>query len=145
MRYSDMNSLYQLVYSSTRSPECSESSIDDILASCKKNNPETGITGILIHSKNRFVQYLEGNLELHTLYHKIKEDRRHYDVMLLIYRPIRERVFPNWHMGFKDVDNIHFETRLDQEDKQIFEGMLKGEIPETDSGIAVLKRFLRND
>ncbi|MFK7797596.1 MAG: BLUF domain-containing protein [Aureispira sp.] len=47
-----------LIYSSHRKANCTEEEIDHILQTCKKNNPEKNLTGILLHSKNYFLQYV---------------------------------------------------------------------------------------
>lgn len=76
-----MRDLYRLVYTSFRKPSCDEKAIQDILQACKRNNPGRGVTGILLHSKNRFIQYMEGEKEhVEALYNLIKDDPRHTSV-----------------------------------------------------------------
>ena len=53
--------LYQLVYTSARNAKCDENEITSIVAACQRNNPGKDITGVLLYSDNRFLQYLEGN------------------------------------------------------------------------------------
>ncbi len=60
-------SLYQLVYTSVRKPGCDDYEIKKILESCKRNNPSKDITGVLLHSENHFIQYLEGSKDIINL------------------------------------------------------------------------------
>ncbi|TRX51871.1 BLUF domain-containing protein [Fulvivirga sp. M361] len=136
-----MGKLYHLVYSSKRAPHCSDEEIKKILASCKKNNPLENVTGILIHSDNRFIQYIEGDKNILKLYDKIKEDDRHYNVRLLGYRTIKNRIFPSWQMGFKNIEKLGFNTDISKEDIVIFNNMINGDTPEQNIGISLLKRF----
>ena len=52
--------LHRLIYTSVRKAECDDQEISNILASAEKNNVHADITGILLHSKDRFLQYIEG-------------------------------------------------------------------------------------
>ena len=56
-----MSDLYRLVYTSFRKPKCDDGEIKNILDACKRNNPRRNITGILMHSDSRFIQYIEGS------------------------------------------------------------------------------------
>jgi len=99
-----MSNLHRLIYTSFRKPECTDKEIENILAACKRNNPGHNITGVLIHSKKRFIQYLEGDGALiESLFEKIKLDPRHAAATLRNYEPISERIFPSWNMGYKDL------------------------------------------
>ena len=94
------------MYSSKRAKNCNKQEIERILKSSETNNPDLGITGILLHSKTEFFQYLEGDIEdLFNLYAKIKEDPRHNHVSFLGAGILRNRLFPIWNMGFKNIKN----------------------------------------
>ncbi|MCU0390557.1 MAG: BLUF domain-containing protein, partial [Thermoflexibacter sp.] len=54
--------LIHLVYVSYKSESCTETEIENILNICHKNNPLVGITGILLYSEKKFLQYI-GNTE----------------------------------------------------------------------------------
>src|SRR5690606_26764232 len=122
-------SLYQLVYTSTRTEKCNDEEIQNILASCKRNNPGQNITGVLLHSDDRFIQYLEGSKDIIKLYDLIKEDARHKSVVLLSYGQLKSRVFPSWHMGYKNVKktDIDFLTEANPNDKSVFNSIVRGE------------------
>ncbi|MBL6448167.1 BLUF domain-containing protein [Fulvivirga sp. 29W222] len=139
--------LFRLIYSSLRKENCDASEIDNILNACKKNNPGKDITGILLHSDKKFIQYLEGDSkEILGLYDHIKKDDRHKSVVMLSYGPIKQRNFPSWHMGYKNIslDKLAFQTSIDPADKEVFISMIEGKKQDDDRGIAVLKKFFES-
>jgi hypothetical protein len=140
-----MMNLYQLVYTSTRKSNCDEREIQKILDSCKRNNPSKDITGVLLHSDKHFIQYLEGSKEIIKLYDLIKEDPRHSRAVLLSYGPLKERIFPAWHMGYKNIpkDQINFLTEGNAADKKAFESIIKGEKQSKTSATDLLVKFFK--
>lgn len=138
-----MTHLYQLVYKSKRKTNCDEREIQKILASCEKNNPSRNITGILLHSDDIFIQYLEGDKDIIKLYDAIKDDSRHQSPVLLSYGPLKERIFPSWHMGYKKLskDKINFLTQANSNDKNTFESILNGEQQTGVNAINLLQKF----
>ncbi len=124
-----MNKLYRLVYTSFRKSNCDEKEIQNILESCKKNNPSRNITGILLHSDKRFIQYIEGEKDdVLELYELIKNDSRHTSVNQRDFKQISERIFPSWEMGYKDVDTIQFQTEAAEVDQKAFNGLINGNL-----------------
>ncbi|MCU0451358.1 MAG: BLUF domain-containing protein [Bernardetiaceae bacterium] len=88
--------LANLVYLSIRKKACTEDDIAQILAKAEQNNSKEGITGVLLYSATRFVQYLEGEFQqIDGLYSKIKRDPRHERVTLLHTGLIQQRYFPS--------------------------------------------------
>lgn len=140
-----MNNLYQLVYTSQRAANCDQQEIEKILDSCRRNNPNQNITGVLLHSDDRFIQYLEGDKDIIKLYDAIKEDKRHKAVVLLSYGPLKERVFPGWHMGYKNLtkSQIDFLTEGNLADQQSFQSIIKGEQQTSVSAISLLTKFFK--
>lgn len=137
--------LYQLVYTSRKNSTCTETEIEKILESCKRNNPDKDITGVLLHSDDNFIQYLEGSKDIIKLYDLIKEDSRHKNVVLLSYGPLKERVFPTWHMGYKNVprEKLEFMTEGNTADKKVFESIIKGEKQNDVSAINLIVKFFK--
>ncbi|MEQ9466801.1 MAG: BLUF domain-containing protein [Ekhidna sp.] len=139
-----MSSLYRLIYTSFRKPECNEHEIQNILASCKKNNPKRDITGILLHSDKRFIQYIEGNKdEVVELYELIKKDSRHTSVNQRNFEAIDDRIFPSWEMGYKDLDMVQFNTDASVADQKTFNGIIKGELDFDDNALRILQLFFK--
>lgn len=99
--------LYQMIYVSTTIKPLSTEELEAILEVSRKNNPELGITGLLIIKGRTFMQALEGEKEVvKKLYRRIEEDSRHTGVVMVSEREITERDFPTWSMGYKNLDNL---------------------------------------
>lgn len=137
--------LTQLVYTSVRNENCDDAEIQKILEACQRNNPSKDITGVLLHSENRFIQYLEGPKEIIKLYDMIKGDARHSKVVMLNYGPLKERNFPAWHMGFKSLssDKIDFLTEASERDKVTFRSIIKGEDQSDNAAAQLLVKFFK--
>lgn len=136
--------LSQLVYVSTRNANCTDQEIDKILENCKKNNPKIDITGVLLFSSTRFIQYVEGeSKQILALYDKIKLDKRHEKVMMISYGPISKKLFPSWHMGSKSIkeNEIGFRTDISENDKKVFEKILGGASEEGGKVQSLLQKF----
>ncbi len=136
--------LSNLVYVSARKPNCTPAEIEKILDACNRNNQSVDITGVLLYSDTRFVQYLEGEYKLiFELYDKIKLDDRHKNVILITSGPINERTFPSWQMGSKKVDfnNIDFRTEMDATEKSEFQKLLSGN--ETKGALSLIKKVFK--
>jgi hypothetical protein len=121
--------LSHLVYVSKRKANCTNLEIENILEACKKNNPDLEITGVLLYSETKFIQYVEGDYKkIMALFDKIKLDKRHENVALISVGPIKEKIFPSWHMGNKMVsqNDVEFRTDINTDDKHLFMNILNG-------------------
>lgn len=138
-----MSYLYNLVYVSHRLPSCDEEEIQNILIASRKNNQNKNITGVLLHSENRFLQYLEGNKEeLLSVFERIAKDKRHSRCNMLYHVPIPHRVFPSWQMGYKDLDNeLNFQTEAGQAEYDLFEQLIEEDAYKDIEGMHILKIF----
>ena len=142
-----MRNLYRLVYTSFRKPNCTEQEINKILASCKKNNPDRDITGVLVHSDKRFIQYIEGSKEeVESLYQLIEKDERHTAVNKRSFEPIDKRLFPSWEMGYKDLGSskLVLQTDFEEADRRKFEGIINSELDFDNDGLRLLQLFFRS-
>lgn len=105
--------LVRLLYASRAVEPLSPEVIDDILASSRKGNPALGITGLLCHSGDIFMQVLEGGRDaVSALYNRISGDPRHRDVIILQYEEITERRFAGWTMGQVNLSRVNPSTML---------------------------------
>ena len=98
--------MYQIIYVSTAAEPIDESGLLELLNQSRANNKRDQITGMLLYKAGRFMQAIEGTEENVTeLYEVIKKDMRHRNVDTLRseYRPSRD--FPNWTMGFQNLDS----------------------------------------
>lgn len=98
--------MFCLVYASSATRLFSPSQLTDLLASCHANNSRLGITGLLLYKNGDFMQALEGEEQtVLNLYAKIYQDERHTGVLTLLQTTISARQFPNWSMGFRDLNS----------------------------------------
>jgi len=99
--------LVRLLYAS-RSEGVTQETIEAILAQSRRHNPANGITGILCHSGDVFMQVLEGGRSaVNALYREICKDPRHDAVTLLHYEEISERRFAGWTMGQVNLSRVN--------------------------------------
>lgn len=121
--------MHYLIYSSRKKESCDEQEIQNILDACQRNNSKKNITGILLHSNDRFLQYLEGDQEkIQHLYEHIRKDVRHDMVMLVKKGEVQNRLFPSWEMGYKKLNNsLGFHSDVDQKEISTFNQLLNGQ------------------
>ncbi len=93
--------LARLVYTSTISKGFNAGDIEEILETARINNTKNNITGMLCFSSNYFLQCLEGSRrKINNTYHKILNDPRHEEIIMLDYNEISAREFSMWAMGY---------------------------------------------
>jgi Sensors of blue-light using FAD len=110
--------LVRLLYVSRAADTLTPAMIDAIIAQSRKNNPEAGITGLLCHSGNVFMQVLEGGRSaVNATFTRIVRDTRHSDVQLLLYEEISERRFAGWTMGRANLEKINISVLLKYSEK----------------------------
>ena len=103
--------LKRVVYVSKKT-DASDTTLKDIIASSKKNNPEEGVTGCLLSGSNTFLQILEGPTDfIDTLYSKISKDNRHENVATLCDENIDERLFLSWSMKLAPFENMEWSNK----------------------------------
>ena len=82
----------------------SDDDLKVLLKTIRKNNEIRHITGILLYLDPFFIQVLEGEEGIvNNLFTRIKQDSRHNKVSLIYRKPIDERYFSNWTMGFSKI------------------------------------------
>jgi hypothetical protein len=98
--------MFHLVYISYASRALREADLLDILSTSRINNKKAGITGMLVYLRERFIQVLEGDNEaVNRIYKDIKEDPRHHKVTTVLEGNSEQRIFKDWSMGFKRIDD----------------------------------------
>ena len=99
-----MDTLYQIVYTSTATKPFSKADLVELLKGSVQRNTRAGITGLLLYQAGTFIQALEGEkTALAELFEKISHDPRHHHIIRLIQGLIQERNFPNSAMAFRDL------------------------------------------
>jgi hypothetical protein len=98
-------SIYRLVYGSNYALKSSGAALaadlKRILASAIRHNPANGISGGLVFSHNHFVQVLEGpQPAVENTFSRIQLDPSHTQVIQVEAKPIAQRMFGAWSMGY---------------------------------------------
>ncbi|NVK83990.1 MAG: BLUF domain-containing protein [Cytophagia bacterium] len=103
--------LYELIYRSTAKPGTTTEDLEDILKTARDFNQANDITGCLLYHGGQFLQILEGNFQvLLDLYDRIKRDPRHREFLLLHMKETQQRMYSEWTMAFKSLDQNQLST-----------------------------------
>ena len=114
--------LVRLLYASRASAAVTHEIIESILHSSREHNPALGITGVLCHGGDVYMQVLEGGrAAVNELYNKIVRDPRNKEVMLLYYVEVSERHFAGWTMGQVNLSKINPSMLLKYSDKPVLD------------------------
>jgi hypothetical protein len=93
--------MVRLVYASKLSEQCGVNDLKAILNESREGNRARGITGILCHDSESFMQWLEGPRDaVNGLFRDIVRDERHESITLLDYREVAGREFESWSMAY---------------------------------------------
>jgi hypothetical protein len=104
--------LILLVYVSSATRLYSRDELMEILRKGRANNMRAGITGMLLYHDGSFMQAIEGpTAAVEALEARIARDPHHHGMIGICRRPITERAFSDWSMGFAYLDR-----ELDEED-----------------------------
>ena len=104
-------SLLCLVYTSLANQKMSDDNLKDLLKKARIKNERLNMTGMLLYLDPFFIQILEGEEAIvNETYNIIKQDSRHVQVKLIYKKPIEERSFPNWTMGFNKISDENIES-----------------------------------
>lgn len=102
-----MSSLIQLIYASSATRLMTDEELVELLRISRQNNHPRGITGMLLYRDGNFLQVLEGEAEaVDALYNTIAQDPRHHNILLISRQAVAERSFPEWEMGFTDINGL---------------------------------------
>jgi hypothetical protein len=104
------STLNSMIYKSRCNGVADLELVDSILASSGRNNPENGITGVLVATETHFLQILEGNFEtLNATFERIARDTRHDTIQLISFTEIDKRSFGDWAMHGIGLFNLNRE------------------------------------
>lgn len=89
----------------------SQDELGEILRVSRERNEREGVTGLLIYrfspedQRGNFMQLLEGEAAaVDAAWTRIRADPRHHTKIVLEERELAEREFPDWSMGFRNVE-----------------------------------------
>jgi hypothetical protein len=107
--------MHYVIYVSQANKPMDAAGLESLLSFSRAKNTDKGITGMLIYryspeaGSGHFIQMLEGDeAEVRGLYGKITRDKRHHTILLLDEGEIESRMFSEWAMGFKNIDDTLF-------------------------------------
>lgn len=96
-----------LIYISTATSLPSEDDLEELLKQSRVRNLRQNITGMLLYSNATYLQVLEGeSKDVHEIYDSILNDPRNTGNIILLEESIKQRDFPTWTMGFKNLENF---------------------------------------
>lgn len=97
--------IFSLVYVSSASRLLEDSELEVILRVSRRNNLRDHITGMLLYKGGNIMQVLEGPEDkVLALVEKLRRDRRHFGLQILLRAHIAERQFDQWAMAFHKID-----------------------------------------
>lgn len=106
--------LITLVYVSSAVRLMTATELIELLRGSRERNQQKQITGLLLYRDGNFMQALEGEeTAVDGLHEHIHRDPRHRGLITLIRQPISERVFGEWSMGFRNLDDLNEQQRVD--------------------------------
>ena len=106
------STMIQLLYISSARRAFDKPALMSLLDASRKNNEALGITGLLLYKDGSFLQVLEGEPHaVQTLYNRIERDPRHAHLMVMIDEPVTGRTFPDWSLGFRDLNDPTLRTK----------------------------------
>jgi hypothetical protein len=98
--------MISLIYVSSAVEPFTKEELLSLLETSRRNNVRINVTGMLLYKDGNFMQLIEGDAPaIHRLQARIKRDPRHTGLLTLLERPIAERQFSDWSMGFKDLSD----------------------------------------
>jgi len=97
--------MFSLAYVSVAAVPFSNPQLIELLEKSRVNNEALGVTGMLLYKDGRFLQAIEGDEDsVKSLMAKISADPRHRDIAILLQGAIARREFPDWSMGFANLN-----------------------------------------
>lgn len=117
------SSLYSLVYTSMASRPLSKIDLEYILDKARKRNIEEQVTGLLLFTDGKFMQYLEGpQTAVLKIFDSIKKSSLHKQITEVSRQTVDTREYGDWSMAFlADVD-AHFLPH-GSDDAQLLRGL----------------------
>ena len=100
------SAIYSLVYTSTASRPLAKSDLEHILDNARKRNLEEHVTGLLLFTEGKFMQYLEGPQSgVLKIFDIIKKSSLHGQITEVSRQTAGAREYGEWSMAFlADVD-----------------------------------------
>ncbi len=102
------SALYSLVYRSTASRPLAKSDLERILNIARKTNLQEHVTGLLLFTEGRFMQYLEGPQSgVLKIFESIKKSSLHHQIVEVSRQSVSSREYGDWSMAFLADTDAH--------------------------------------
>lgn len=103
--------MLSVVYISSAVVPFTDEQLTDLLAQSRADNSRAGISGMLVYKGGNFMQVIEGDdAAVEALHAKISQDPRHCGMVTLLRETVTERQFPEWSMGFRNLQSLTAEA-----------------------------------
>ncbi|WP_303638953.1 MULTISPECIES: BLUF domain-containing protein [Stenotrophomonas] len=97
--------LRAIAYVSQAKPDLSDQRLRTLVDDAARFNKLAGVTGVLLHDGQRFLQYIEGPPDgIDSVYERILQAGSHVDIVELARSRLGQRQFPYWAMRALPVD-----------------------------------------
>ncbi len=104
--------MFHVIYVSKPTKPFSQSELVDLLDVARNRNHRLLLTGLLLYSGESFMQVLEGKESaVQEVFSSIQKDSRHTDIVTLRLEAKANRHFPDWRMGFQDLNEETSDSR----------------------------------
>jgi hypothetical protein len=111
MSKTNSDRLFHLGYVSIETGDLGSSGMVELLTEARRINTSRDITGLLLHRDKSFFQVLEGGEDVvRQTFDSIEKDERHTAIDVLFEGEVDEREFPDWQMGFLNLDGVDIGT-----------------------------------
>ena len=101
-----MEAIHQIVYGSRVAEPFAKEQLLGLLEQSRRKNQEKRLSGLLLYRDGQFLQVLEGpEKPVKELFAKIRQDPRHHEIEVYFEGQVAGRMFPDWSMGFRDLDD----------------------------------------
>lgn len=119
--------LRAIAYVSRALPDLSAERLQEVVEDAARFNRLAGVTGVLLHDGERFLQYIEGPPDgIDSVYERILQAGSHIDIIELARGRLGQRQFPYWSMRSLPV-NAALLRQLSSSDWSGFARTLEGD------------------
>ena len=107
--------LFTLLYASRATRPLGDPELVNLLRGARAKNARLDVTGMLLYTRGRFMQVLEGDRDdVLDLLATIRRDARHEGVVVAHVHDLDARRFADWTMGFVNADRYPDEPGLNR-------------------------------
>lgn len=124
----------QVIYISTAKTPVPDGLLADIERASLRNNVAADLSGLLLFDGVRFLQVIEGPADrLEPMMRRIRENERHFGIVMLRDHEVETRGFPGWAMLCRTLDDpttlpelvTRHMASADKTTRALFEGFAK--------------------